>query len=65
MRNYSQSTQDLASDVINGIEVETSAMANATYMVQTQQEIFNIYGRVKVNVLYGEVVTDASADATT
>jgi hypothetical protein len=65
MRNYSQNTQDFASDVINGIEVETSAMANATYMIQTQQEIFNVYGRIKVNILYGEVVTDASANATT
>lgn len=65
MRNYSQSTQDFASDVINGIEVETSAMANATYMAQTQQTLFNVYGRIKVNILYGEVVTDASADATT
>lgn len=65
MRNYSQSTQDLTSDVINGIEVETSAMANATYMASSQQEIFNVYGRIKVNVLYGEAVTDGSANATT
>jgi len=65
MKNYSQSTQDLVSDVRNGIEVETTAMANATYMAQTQQEIFNVFGRIKVNILYGEAVTDGSANATT
>jgi hypothetical protein len=53
-----------ASYVSEGIKVDTGIMANTTYMIQTQQEIFNVYGRIAVTVLFGELVTDFSATAT-
>jgi hypothetical protein len=64
MYNYSPNTQAFASDVLNGICVETGSLANTAYLIQTQKTIFHVYGRVKVNLLYMEVLTDCSAHAT-
>lgn len=64
MRGYSVSSQSEISDIQNGVWVDTGVMLNVTYMVQTQQEIFNVFGRIKVNVLFGEVVVAASATGT-
>lgn len=60
-RNYSPSTISVIGDLMNGIQVETSALAAATYMLTgpTQTEIFNVYGRVKIHELFGEVGTAA------
>lgn len=65
MLNYSPNTQAFASDVLNGLCVETGSLANTVYLIQTQKTIFNVFGRVKVNLLYMEVLTDCSAHATT
>jgi hypothetical protein len=65
MRNYSQNTQELAADVINGVKVETSALSNLTYMDMSDHAIFNVYGRIKLIALYAEVVSAASAHNTT
>jgi hypothetical protein len=65
MRNYSVSTQEAVADVINGIKVETSALANLTYMDNADNVIFNVYGRIKMVALFAEVVTAASAHNTT
>jgi hypothetical protein len=65
MRNYSQNTQELVADVINGIKVETSALANLTYWDNSDHVIFNVFGRIKLTCLFAEVVTVADAHATT
>jgi hypothetical protein len=57
MPNYAPSTIARIGDLINGVRVETSALAAATYMLTgpTQTEIFNVYGRIKIHELFGEV----------
>jgi hypothetical protein len=67
MPSYSPSTIERIGDLINGIRVDTSGLAAATYMITgpTQTEIFNVYGRIKIHELFGEVsVADFSAHAT-
>lgn len=63
--NYNPSTQERIGDLERGMLVETGIMANTTYMVQTQQEIFNVYGAVLVIALFGEVTTIFGDNATT
>jgi hypothetical protein len=65
MRNYSQNTQELVSDLMNGIKVETSALSNLVYMTNSDKTIFNVFGRIKINALFGEVITAAGNQATT
>lgn len=51
-----------------GLRVETSTLANATYLLgvaATQTELFNIGGRILITQLYVELITAASANATT
>jgi len=57
MSNYSASTIARIGDLVNGIRVDTSALAASTYLITgpTQTEIFNIYGRVKIHDLFGEI----------
>lgn len=59
--NYNPSTIARIGDLVNGIRVDTSALAAATYMLTgpTQTEVFNVYGRVKIHELFGEVATAA------
>jgi hypothetical protein len=59
--NYNPSTIGRIGDIINGISVSTGSLAAATYMIAgpTQTEIFNVYGRVKIHELFGEVATAA------
>ena len=61
MPNYAPSTIARIGDLINGARVETSALAAATYMLTgpTQTEIFNVFGRVKIHELFGEVADAA------
>lgn len=65
MPNYNPSTIARIGDLVNGIRVDTGSMAAETYMVQTQQEIFNVYGRIHIHYLFGEVTEALSAQATT
>lgn len=57
MANYNQSTRERVSDIVNGLRVETSAIAAATYLLtgDTNTTLFNVYGRVKIHELFGEV----------
>lgn len=59
--NYNPSTIARIGDLVNGIRVDTAALAAATYMLTgpTQTEIFNVFGRVKIHDLFGEVATAA------
>lgn len=61
MANYNASTIARIGDLVNGIRVDTSALAAATYMLTgpTQTEIFNVYGRIKIHELFGEVAAAA------
>jgi hypothetical protein len=65
MRNYSQNTQELAADLVNGIKCETSALSNLIYMTMSDVKVFDVIGRIKMNALYAEVVTTAGAQNTT
>lgn len=62
--NYAPSTIARIGDLMNGIRVDTSALAAATYMAGTQIELFNVYGRIRVHSLFGEVTVIISNTAT-
>ena len=55
--NYNPSTIARIGDLVNGLRVDSSGLAAATYMLTgpTQTELFNIYGRCKIHELFGEV----------
>jgi len=65
--NYNPSTIARIGDLTNGIRVDTSELAAATYLLtgDTQTDIFNVYGRVRIHSLFGEVTTILDAQATT
>ena len=65
MPNFNPSTQEMISFITGGLRVQTSVLANLSYLHQDQWEIFNVYGRIWVKQLYMEVITAASAHATT
>jgi len=65
MPNYNPSTIARIGDLTNGIRVDTSALAAATYMAGTQIEIFNVYGRVRIHTLFGEITVVLGNNATT
>lgn len=65
MPNFNPSTQSMIGHMMNGLRVDTSVMANATYLLQAQHEIFNVYGRIKIHNLFGEVCVVCSNNATT
>jgi len=64
MPNYAPSTIARIGDLINGVRVDTSVLANATYLLSAQHEIFNVYGRIKIHNLFGEVTVICSNNAT-
>lgn len=61
MPNYNPSTIARIGDLVNGIRVDTTAIAAATYFLtgNTNTALFNIYGRIKIHELFGEVSTSA------
>lgn len=68
--NYNPSTIARIGDIALGLRVDTSVLNNATYFdtdnaASGQTELFNVYGRVYVNLLFIELITAASANATT
>ena len=68
MPSFQPSTQTMIGYIGGGLRVETSTLANATYFLGaggTQTELFNVYGRILVLQLYVELITAASANATT
>lgn len=64
MPDYDPSTQDRIGDLITGMRVDTSVLANLTYLHQDQWEAFNVYGRVMVLQLFWEAITVNGAGAT-
>jgi hypothetical protein len=66
MTYFNPSTQSMVGYIGSGLRTETSTLANATYLKNgTQTELFNVYGRILLLQLYIELVTSASAHATT
>jgi len=61
--NYSPSTRARIADLINGMRVDTGVLAAATYIEQTQHELFNVYGRIKIHDLFSEVTVIFSNNA--
>lgn len=66
MGNVQVSTREMVGLIHTGVVVETSVLANATYLLtdDTQNEIFNVYGRVQINQLFCEAITEFGAQAT-
>ena len=64
MANYAPSTRARIADLIRGMQVDTGIKLNTASMAQTQQEDFNVYGRILLLNLMCEVTTNFSADAT-
>lgn len=64
-RNYSPSTIEVVGDLANGLRVDTSNLAAASYLLTgpTQNEIFNVYGRIRIHTLFGEITTVLSNHA--
>lgn len=65
MANYNPSTIARIGDLVNGIQVDTSTVAAASYFLtgNTQTELFNVYGRVRIHSLFGEVTVVLSDHA--
>lgn len=63
--NFNQSTQEMIGYLEAGMRVETAVLANTSYLIQAQVELFNVFGTVKILALYGEIITAMSATATT
>lgn len=64
MTNLAYSTIKMLGFMDQGHHVKTAVLANATYMKQTQIELFNVYGVIMVKQLYIEAVTAFGAQAT-
>ena len=63
-RNYQASTRARIADLIAGMRVETTVLANLTYLHQDQWEAFTVIGRIMVLQLYMEAITVNGAGAT-
>lgn len=64
--NFNQSTRNMISTIVGGMQVETSTLAAATYLAgaaNTQTELFTVKGRILVMQLYLEVVSALSNHA--
>ena len=64
MPNYAPSTRARIADLVLGMRVESSVLANATYFLQAQHELFKVYGRIIVLQLFWEAITVNGAGAT-
>lgn len=65
MPHYNPSNIETISRFLNGLRTSTSTLLAASYLLQNQVELFNVYGRIKVHELFGEVSTIISNTATT
>lgn len=63
MPKFNVSTQEMIGYLMNGLRVDTSVLAAASYIEQTQHELFNVYGRIKIHNLFLEVTTVFSNNA--
>lgn len=64
MANYAPSTRARIGDLITGMKVESTVLANLTYLHQDQWEVFNVHGRIMVLQLYWEAITLNGGGAT-
>lgn len=66
MPSFNPSTQEMVGYIGGGLRVETSTLANATYLLTggTQTEVFTVKGRILVKQLYLESITVGSNHAT-
>lgn len=65
--NFNPSTIEAVGYLMNGVRVDTSVLANATYLLgagNQQTEIFNVIGRIKIHNLFLEVTVACSNNAT-
>jgi hypothetical protein len=63
-RNYSPSQIEAAETQVNGVRVDTSILVcTTTIFKQSNVTLFNVYGRIRIGLLCGEVTTVFSADA--
>lgn len=60
---YSPSTRARIADLIQGMRVESSVLANLTYFHQDQWEVFTVSGRILVLNLFWEAITVNGAGA--
>lgn len=64
MRHYADSTVEVIEALHTGLRVETGiAVCTTTIFKQTSVPIFNVYGVIRINALFGEATTAFSADA--
>lgn len=63
MPNYNPSTIARIGDLVNGIRVDTAALAAAAYLDTVQHELFTIIGRLKIHRIFAEVTTILGAQA--
>ena len=64
MRSYANSTVEVIEALNAGLRVETGiAVCTTTIFKQTSVPIFNVYGVIRINALFGEATTVFSADA--
>lgn len=66
--NFNPSTREMIGFINGGLRKETSTLANATYLLgagNTQTELFTVHGRILLLQMYIELITAASAHATT
>jgi hypothetical protein len=66
MPTFNASTQKMLSYILNGMRVDTTELAGATYLLNgTQTELFDVYGRIMLLQLYLEITSALDANATT
>jgi hypothetical protein len=66
MANYAPSTRARISDLITGMRVDTNVLAGATYLLTgptATEDVFNVFGRIKIMQLFMEVITDLGNQA--
>ena len=62
--NYAPSTRARIADLIEGMRIESSVLANVTYLHRDQHEVFTIVGRIMVLNLFWEAITVNGTGAT-
>lgn len=62
--NYAPSTRARIADLVAGMRIESSVLANVTYFQQDQHEVFTIVGRIMVLNLFWEAITVNGTGAT-
>jgi len=64
MANYAPSTRARIADLVRGMQVDTGIKLNTASLAESQQEDFNVFGRIMLLNLFMEVTTNFASDAT-